>query len=198
MAEKLNPPELDLDDGMECATPEVYPKTSVEDEAERRCTKQGAVQAILTAKAEETRGLAPAEVMQLAKHIDVFSEELGDDHTKTNVLFVSVMLLSCGGTDVVWSSLWTSGAVFYDMLCSPAQIGILHFDGLQSYPGCATNRFVMVLFVANIALKLWIAISIWKAVAVAKPEVIPAAEAMHLSPPPGTNIPDAPTAIPVE
>ncbi|ETV86142.1 hypothetical protein H257_02600 [Aphanomyces astaci] len=118
-------------------------------------------------------------------------------HTKTNVLFVSVMLLSCG-TDVVWSSLWTSGAVFYDMLCSPAQIGILHCDGLQSYPGCATNRFVMVLFVANIATKLWIAISIWKAVAVAKPEVVPTAEAMHLPPPPGTNISDAPTAIPVE
>ncbi|RHZ39879.1 hypothetical protein DYB26_015734 [Aphanomyces astaci] len=35
MAEKLNPPELDPDDGMECATPEVYPKTSGEDEAER-------------------------------------------------------------------------------------------------------------------------------------------------------------------
>ncbi|ETV86141.1 hypothetical protein H257_02599 [Aphanomyces astaci] len=183
---------------MECATPEVYPKTSVEDEAERRRTKQGTVQAILTAKAAETRGRAPAEAMRLAKHIDMFREDLGDDHTKTNVLFVSVMLLSCGGTDVVWSSLWTSGAVFYDMLCSPAQIGILHCDGLQSYPGCATNRFVMVLFVANIATKLWIAISIWKAVAVAKPEVVPTAEAMHLSPPPGTNIPDAPTAIPVE
>ncbi|RHY73512.1 hypothetical protein DYB30_013685, partial [Aphanomyces astaci] len=42
MAEKLNPPELDPDDGMECATPEVYPKTSAEDEAERRRTKQGA------------------------------------------------------------------------------------------------------------------------------------------------------------
>ncbi|RHY82122.1 hypothetical protein DYB31_008713, partial [Aphanomyces astaci] len=49
MAEKLNPPELDPDDGMECATPEVYPKTSAKDEAERRRTKQGAVQAILTA-----------------------------------------------------------------------------------------------------------------------------------------------------
>ncbi|RLO03117.1 hypothetical protein DYB28_015376, partial [Aphanomyces astaci] len=60
MAEKLNPPELDPDDGMECATPEVYPKASAEDEAERRRTKQGAVQAILTAKAAEaeTRGLA--------------------------------------------------------------------------------------------------------------------------------------------
>ncbi|RHZ38728.1 hypothetical protein DYB26_014940 [Aphanomyces astaci] len=63
MAEKLNPPELDPDDGMGCATPEVYPKTSVEDEAERRRTKQDAVQAMLTAKAAEakTRGLAPAE-----------------------------------------------------------------------------------------------------------------------------------------
>ncbi|RLO06458.1 hypothetical protein DYB28_002131 [Aphanomyces astaci] len=46
MAEKLNPPEFDPDDGMECATPEVYPKTSVEDEAERHRTKQGDVQAI--------------------------------------------------------------------------------------------------------------------------------------------------------
>ncbi|RHZ19795.1 hypothetical protein DYB26_006632, partial [Aphanomyces astaci] len=85
MAEKLNPPELDPDDGMECATPEVYPKTSAEDEAERRRTKQGAVQAILTAKAAEaeTRGLAPAEATRLhdllAKHIDVFREDLGDD-----------------------------------------------------------------------------------------------------------------------
>ncbi|RLO04616.1 hypothetical protein DYB28_003906 [Aphanomyces astaci] len=43
MAEKLNPPEVDPDDGMDCATPEVYPKTSVDDEAERRRTKQGAV-----------------------------------------------------------------------------------------------------------------------------------------------------------
>ncbi|RHZ18182.1 hypothetical protein DYB31_008409, partial [Aphanomyces astaci] len=81
MAEKLNPPELDPDDRMECATPEVYPKTSVEDEAERRRTKQGAVQAILTAKAAEaeTRGLAPAEATRLhdllAKHIDVFRED---------------------------------------------------------------------------------------------------------------------------
>ncbi|RLN99800.1 hypothetical protein DYB28_009378, partial [Aphanomyces astaci] len=85
MAEKLNPPELDPDDGMECATPEVYPKTSVEDEAERRRTKQGAVQAILTAKAAEAEmlGLAPAETTRLndllAKHIDVFREDLGDD-----------------------------------------------------------------------------------------------------------------------
>ncbi|RLO10146.1 hypothetical protein DYB28_010028, partial [Aphanomyces astaci] len=43
MAEKLNPPELDPDDGMECATPEVYPKASVEDEAgrgdARACTR---------------------------------------------------------------------------------------------------------------------------------------------------------------
>ncbi|RHY48633.1 hypothetical protein DYB30_013789, partial [Aphanomyces astaci] len=84
MAEKLNPPELDPDDGMECATPEVYPKTSVEDEAERRRTKQDAVQAMLTAKAAEakTRGLAPAEATRLhdllAKHIDVFREDLGD------------------------------------------------------------------------------------------------------------------------
>ncbi|RHZ08247.1 hypothetical protein DYB26_012551, partial [Aphanomyces astaci] len=65
MAEKLNPPELDPDNGMECATPEVYPKTSVEVvEAELRRTKQGAIQAILTAKTAkaETRGLAPAEV----------------------------------------------------------------------------------------------------------------------------------------
>ncbi|RHY59399.1 hypothetical protein DYB38_010434 [Aphanomyces astaci] len=64
MAEKLNPPELDPDNGMECATPEVYPKTSVEVvEAELRRTKQGAIQAILTAKTAkaETRGLAPAE-----------------------------------------------------------------------------------------------------------------------------------------
>ncbi|RLO03102.1 hypothetical protein DYB28_013292 [Aphanomyces astaci] len=38
MAEKLNPLELDPDDGMECATPEVYPKASVEDEADRRRT----------------------------------------------------------------------------------------------------------------------------------------------------------------
>ncbi|RLO04903.1 hypothetical protein DYB28_011543, partial [Aphanomyces astaci] len=57
MAEKLNPPDLDPDDGMECATPEV-------------------------AEAE-TRGLAPAEAMRLhdllAKHIDVFREDLGDD-----------------------------------------------------------------------------------------------------------------------
>ncbi|RHY89368.1 hypothetical protein DYB26_014610 [Aphanomyces astaci] len=50
MAEKLNPPDLDPDDGMECATPEVYPKASAEDEAERHRTKQGAVQAILTAR----------------------------------------------------------------------------------------------------------------------------------------------------
>ncbi|RHY85803.1 hypothetical protein DYB35_013761 [Aphanomyces astaci] len=70
---------------MECATPEIYPKTSVEDEAERRCTKQDDVQAILPAKAAEakTRGLAPAEAMRLhdlfAKHIDVFREDLGDD-----------------------------------------------------------------------------------------------------------------------
>ncbi|ETV82810.1 hypothetical protein H257_04591 [Aphanomyces astaci] len=35
MAEMLNPPELDSNDGMECDTPEVYPKTSVEDEVER-------------------------------------------------------------------------------------------------------------------------------------------------------------------
>ncbi|RQM19612.1 hypothetical protein B5M09_011558 [Aphanomyces astaci] len=41
MAEKLNPTELDPDDGMECATPEDYPKISVEDETERRRTKQG-------------------------------------------------------------------------------------------------------------------------------------------------------------
>ncbi|RLO10095.1 hypothetical protein DYB28_010144, partial [Aphanomyces astaci] len=85
MAEKLNPPELDPDDGMECATPEVYPKTSVEDEAERRRTKRGAVQAILTTKVAEaeTCGLAPAEATRLhdllAKHIDVFREDLGDD-----------------------------------------------------------------------------------------------------------------------
>ncbi|RHY85691.1 hypothetical protein DYB35_013794, partial [Aphanomyces astaci] len=85
MAEKLNPPELDPDDGMECATPEVYPKTSVEDEAERRSTKQGAIQAILKAQATEAEmcGLAPAEATRLhdllAKHIDVFHEELGDD-----------------------------------------------------------------------------------------------------------------------
>ncbi|KAF0714706.1 hypothetical protein AaE_011509, partial [Aphanomyces astaci] len=65
MAEKLNPPELDPDDGLECATPE------------------GAVQAFLTSKAAEaeTRGLAPAEATRLhdllAKVIDVFREDLG-------------------------------------------------------------------------------------------------------------------------
>ncbi|RHZ02863.1 hypothetical protein DYB31_014784, partial [Aphanomyces astaci] len=70
---------------MECTSPEVYPKTSVENEAERRRTKQDAVQAILPVKAAEakTRGLAPAEAMRLldlfAKHIDVFGEDLGDD-----------------------------------------------------------------------------------------------------------------------
>ncbi|RLO11846.1 hypothetical protein DYB28_012237, partial [Aphanomyces astaci] len=42
MAEKLNPSELYPDDMMECATPEVYLKTSVEDEAERCRTEQGA------------------------------------------------------------------------------------------------------------------------------------------------------------
>ncbi|KAF0775740.1 hypothetical protein AaE_000560, partial [Aphanomyces astaci] len=48
-------------------------------------TKQGAVQAILTAKTAEaeTLGLAPAETTRLndllAKHIDVFREDLGDD-----------------------------------------------------------------------------------------------------------------------
>ncbi|RLO12304.1 hypothetical protein DYB28_012026 [Aphanomyces astaci] len=41
LAEKLNPPELDSDDGMESATPEVYPKTSVEDEAESRPSHSG-------------------------------------------------------------------------------------------------------------------------------------------------------------
>ncbi|RHY10127.1 hypothetical protein DYB36_014187, partial [Aphanomyces astaci] len=70
---------------MECATPEVYSKTSGEDESERRRLKQGPVQVILTAKAAEakTRGLVPAEAMRLhdllAKHIDVFREDLGDD-----------------------------------------------------------------------------------------------------------------------
>ncbi|ETW07731.1 hypothetical protein H310_02178 [Aphanomyces invadans] len=116
---------------------------------------------------------------------------------QSTILFVFAMLVSCG-TDVVWSSLWTSGAVFYDMLCSPGQIGILHCDGLQSYPGCATNRFVMVVFVANIALKLWMAISIWRAVAVAKPDAVAAMEPVHAPPPPGTVVADAAAAVPVE
>ncbi|RHY47325.1 hypothetical protein DYB34_010211 [Aphanomyces astaci] len=43
MAEKLNPPKLDPDDGMKCATPEIYRKTSVQNEAGRRRTKQTVV-----------------------------------------------------------------------------------------------------------------------------------------------------------
>ncbi|KAH9157504.1 hypothetical protein AeRB84_000661 [Aphanomyces euteiches] len=121
-------------------------------------------------------------------------------HTKTTVLFISILLLSCV-TDVVWSSLWVSGSVFYDMLCQPARIGILQCDGLQSFPGCATNRFVMVLFVTNIALKMWIALSIWKAVAVAdkKPDVV---QAIEVAQPPGDTVViqdvPTPTAIPIE
>ncbi|KAF0682583.1 Aste57867_25290 [Aphanomyces stellatus] len=116
-----------------------------------------------------------------------------DHNPKGTVLFVSVLLLSCI-TDVAWSSLWVSGAVFFDMLCVPNQIGILHCDGLQSFPGCDTNRFVMVVFVANVALKLWLALSIWKAVAVTekKPE---GGDVITPLPPDSTEIQDAPTAI---
>ncbi|RHY79988.1 hypothetical protein DYB31_013448, partial [Aphanomyces astaci] len=63
MGEKLNPPELDPDDGMERATPEVYPKISIEDEAERRPSHSDG---------QDSRGGD-------ARAFIVFREDLGDD-----------------------------------------------------------------------------------------------------------------------
>ncbi|RHY90654.1 hypothetical protein DYB26_010038, partial [Aphanomyces astaci] len=78
MAEKLNPRELNPTTGWSALLRRFIPKPPSR-------TKQGTVQAILTAKAAEGEkgGLAPAEATRLhdllAKHIDVFREVLGDD-----------------------------------------------------------------------------------------------------------------------
>ncbi|OQR81512.1 hypothetical protein THRCLA_11662 [Thraustotheca clavata] len=86
-------------------------------------------------------------------------------NSRSTVLFVSILVLSCI-TDIVWSCLWISGQAFYNMMCQPNTIGILQCDGLSSYPGCGTNRFAAVMFIANIALKLITAVCIWQAVSV--------------------------------
>jgi len=85
IAEKLNPPDLDPEDGMECATPEVYVKTPGEDDEGRVRARQEIVRAILAAKVDEAeaQGLEPAARERLAnllyKHVDVFRIDLGGD-----------------------------------------------------------------------------------------------------------------------
>ncbi|KDO33807.1 hypothetical protein SPRG_01686 [Saprolegnia parasitica CBS 223.65] len=112
-------------------------------------------------------------------------------NARGTVLYVSVLGLSCV-TDIVWSVLWISGQAFANLICQPNSIGILHCDGLGSYPGCGTNRFAAVMFFANIVLKAITAVCVWKAVTIEAPALAPLEPPRHALPP-GAHIVDAPS-----
>ncbi|EQC39716.1 hypothetical protein SDRG_03144 [Saprolegnia diclina VS20] len=112
-------------------------------------------------------------------------------NSRGTVLYVSVLCLSCA-TDIVWSVLWISGQAFQNLICQPNSIGILHCDGLGSFPGCGTNRFAAVMFFANIVLKAITAVCVWKVVTVETPTLEALEQPRHALPA-GAHVVDAPS-----
>lgn len=58
-------------------------------------------------------------------------------------------------TDIVWMSLWVSGRVFYDQICGSNGVSIVSCGGgTDFYPGCQTNRFALLMLIANDVAKI--------------------------------------------
>lgn len=53
-------------------------------------------------------------------------------------------------TDVIWTSLWVSGRVFYDQFCGQNGVSIVSCGGASDYyPGCQMNRFALFTLILN-------------------------------------------------
>lgn len=63
-----------------------------------------------------------------------------------HVLVLAVSIV----TDIIWTSLWVSGRVFYDQFCGQNGVSIVSCGGpADHFPGCQTNRFALFTLIVD-------------------------------------------------